>query len=79
MWREKIREILAEHAFIRQESINDLMTLRGDLMLDSLRFANCIVEVEKQLKLKLPMDVYELSDTITVGDLFELLEPYYGV
>ena len=69
MWREKIREILAEHAFIRQESINDLMTLRGDLMLDSLRFANCIVEVEKQLKLKLPMDVYELSDTITVGDL----------
>lgn len=77
--RNLIMVIISTKCYIDKSDINDEMTMGGDLFIDSLGFMAIIVEIEKRISLRLPINELRLSPKGTVGEFCDRIEEYYGL
>lgn len=71
--REKIKDIIANVAGLKRESIGDEDSLRDDLALDSLSLLEIGVDVDYSFQLNLPDERYkELATLPQMVDLVEV-------
>lgn len=61
---------------LRDEPLNDEMSLRDDLGIDSLRMVEAVIFIEEHFGIELSDDDLNMSKLDTVGDLKKMTESY---
>lgn len=62
----KVLEIIAKHAKVSVDSLNDNINFRNDLHLDSIDLFQIIMEIEETFNIKIENE--QLLDIKTIGD-----------
>ena len=74
--KDLILEVISEKCYIDKSEIKDDMAMEGDLFVDSLGFMAIVVEIEKRLQERLPMEELKLSVKCNVGEICEKVQGY---
>lgn len=74
--KDLILDVISEKCYIDKNEIEDDMAMEGDLFVDSLGFMAIVVEIEKRLQERLPMEELKLSVKCNVGEICEKVQEY---
>ena len=69
---DKMKHIISEYIDIPEESIDENMSLQGDIGLDSFGLISLLVEIENEFEIEIPE--YELKNFQTLGDMYSYIE-----
>ena len=69
---DKMKHIISEYIDIPEESIDENMSLQGDIGLDSFGLISLLVEIENEFEVEIPE--YELKNFQTLGDMYSYIE-----
>jgi len=68
----KMKHIISEYVDIPEDSIDENMSLQGEIGLDSFSLISMLVEIENEFSIEIPE--YELKNFQTLGDMYSYIE-----
>ncbi len=74
--KDLILDVISEKCYIEKSEIRDDMIMEGDLFVDSLGFMAIVVEIEKRLQKRLPMEELKISVQCNVGEVCAKVQEY---
>ncbi len=69
---KKVQETLVENLDLEEDEVTEEAVLSDDLDATSLELVDLVMDLEKQLKTRIELE--ELTDIETVGDVVDLIE-----
>lgn len=69
---DRMKQIICEYVDVPEESINECMSLQGDIGLDSFSLISMLNEIENEFSIEIPE--YELRNFQTLGDMYSYIE-----
>ena len=67
----KLKKIISEYVDIPEDSINDNMSIQGDIGLDSFGLISMLTSIEEEFNCEIPD--YALKDCQTLNDLYSYI------
>ncbi len=74
--RKMINEILEELSALEENDINSNLSLRGDLMFDSIYMVELVVSLEEKFGIEFNIGEISMETLNSVGDLYKMVDRY---
>ena len=68
----KLKKIISEYVDIPEDSINENMSIQGDIGLDSFGLISMLTSIEEEFNVEIPD--YALKDCQTLNDLYSYID-----